>query len=267
MKVVILAGGLGTRLGEETSIRPKPMVEVGGRPILWHIMKIYSHYGLNEFVILCGYKAEFIRSYFLNYAHNASDFTIDLSSNQISWARSRVEDWRVTLLDTGADSLTGGRIKRAQDVIGDETFCLTYGDGVSDVNISDLIAFHQQRKAEKGVWATVTAVAPPGRFGVLGIDHDTHMVDAFREKSQRDVGLINGGFFVCEPQVFDLIDNDLTTWEQEPMLRMVEGGKLAAFRHAGFWQAMDTLRDKQVLETLWESKAPPWKVWADANGV
>lgn len=262
MKVAILAGGLGTRLGEETSVRPKPMVEVGGRPILWHIMKIYSHYGLNDFVILCGYKAEFIRSFFLNYAHNSSDFTIDLAKNEVTWARSRTENWKVTLLDTGADSLTGGRIKRAQEVIGDEPFCLTYGDGVSNVNITDLIAFHERKKAEKDIWATVTAVMPPGRFGVLGLDDKHEMVDAFREKSSRDVGLINGGFFVCEPKVFDLIDGDLTTWEQEPMLTMAAQGKLASFVHTDFWQAMDTLRDKQVLEDLWAKKAPPWKVWA-----
>lgn len=263
MKVVILAGGLGTRLGEETSIRPKPMVEIGGQPILWHIMKIYGHYGLNDFVLLCGYKAEHIRNYFLSYARNASDFTIDLSTNEVTWARSRAENWRVTLLDTGADSLTGGRIKRARDLIGNDPFCLTYGDGVSDVNIAELLAFHARKRSEHGIWATVSAMLPPGRFGVLQIDHEAALVSGFREKSQRDVGLINGGYFVCEPEVFDLIDGDLTTWEQEPMQRMVDQGKLASFAHHGFWQPMDTLRDKQVLETLWASPRPPWKVWAD----
>jgi glucose-1-phosphate cytidylyltransferase len=261
MKVVILAGGLGTRLGEETSVRPKPMVEIGGQPILWHIMKIYSHYGLNDFVVLCGYKAEHIRNYFLSYARNASDFTIDLAKNEVTWARPRAENWRVTLIDTGADSLTGGRIKRARDVIGDEPFCLTYGDGVSDVNIANLIAFHERKRAEAGVWATVSAVIPPGRFGVLGTDHSTSLVNAFREKSESDMGLINGGFFVCEPQVFDLIEGDLTTWEREPMQRMVDQRKLASFVHKGFWQAMDTLRDKNQLEDLWESGRAPWDRW------
>lgn len=258
MKVVILAGGLGTRIGDETAVRPKPMVEVGPRPIIWHVMKLYAHYGLKDFVILCGYRAEVIRNYFLNYPRNESDFTIDLQSGAVTTiGSSRAEDWRVTLLDTGLATLTGGRIKRAREVIGNEPFCLTYGDGVSDVNIADLIAFH---KAEKRL-ATVTAVVPPGRFGVLGLNSSGTAVSHFREKDQKDTGLINGGFFVCQPEVIDLIADDSTTWEAEPMNRLVEMGQLSAFRHHGFWQAMDTLRDRQVLEQLWAGGSPPWRVW------
>lgn len=257
MKVAILAGGFGTRLSEETTIRPKPMVEVGPRPILWHIMKTYAHYGLKDFVILGGYKVDFIRQYFLNYTRSSSDFTIDLQTGELLWHRPYSEDWRVTVLDTGLETMTGGRIKRAKEVIGDNRFCLTYGDGVSDVNIAELIKFHEQ----KGRWATVTAVPPPGRFGVLGMNEAGDMVSAFREKDQKDVGLINAGFFVCEPQVFDLIDEDATTWEQEPLGRLVDQGQLAAYRHHGFWQAMDTLRDRMTLEKMWESGKAPWKVW------
>lgn len=258
MKVVILAGGFGTRLGDETVVRPKPMVEVGTRPILWHVMKIYAHYGFDDFVVLCGYKAEFIRNYFLNYSLNESDFTIDLKTGQVvSVGSSRAENWRVTVVDTGLDTMTGGRIRRARHVIGDETFCLTYGDGVSNVNISELIAFHKAH----GRMATVTAVLPPGRFGVISLDDRGDTVTHFREKDQKDVGMINGGFFVCEPAVIDLIDDDSTIWELEPMNRLVEMNQLAAFRHHGYWQNMDTLRDKQVLENLWAKGCPPWKVW------
>jgi glucose-1-phosphate cytidylyltransferase len=258
MKVVILAGGLGTRIGDETSVRPKPMVEVGPRPILWHVMKIYAHYGLKDFVILCGYKAEVIRNYFLNYARNESDFTVDLQSGTVMpIGDSRAEDWRVTLLDTGLATMTGGRLKRARDVIGQAPFCLTYGDGVSNVNIRHLIDFH---KAE-GRLATVTAVVPAGRFGVLGLDSAGTAVSHFREKDQKDSGLINGGFFVCQPEVIDLVAGDSTSWEREPMNRLVEMGQLAAFQHHGFWQAMDTMRDRQVLEELWSGGSPPWRVW------
>lgn len=257
MKVAILAGGFGTRISEETTIRPKPMVEIGGQPIMWHIMKCYAQHGLTDFVVLGGYKVEFIRNFFLNYQNLSSDFTIDLKSGEIVWQRSDAEDWRVTVLDTGMDTMTGGRIKRARDVLGDEPFCLTYGDGVSDVDITKLIAFHK----EKGRKCTVTAVAPPGRFGVLGFDETGERVDAFREKDRQDVGLINGGFFVCEPSVIDLIDDDSVVWEQEPLKRLVASGELSAYRHKGFWQSMDTLRDKHVLEDLWESGEAPWANW------
>lgn len=253
MKVLILAGGLGTRLSEETSVRPKPMVEIGGMPIMTHIMRHYAKHGHKDFVVLCGYKGEVIRDYFLNFHRHASDFTIDLGSGDITTLRTSDVDWRVTLLDTGAESMTGGRIRRARDVVGDETFCLTYGDGVSNVDINALIAHHRAT----GGWATLTAVTPPGRYGTLGIDPGGK-VSAFREKHARDVGLINGGFFVCEPNVFDLIEGDATTWEQEPMNALVDQGKLAAYHHTGFWQSMDTLRDKMYLESLWKEGDAPW---------
>ncbi|MBL9034401.1 MAG: glucose-1-phosphate cytidylyltransferase [Rhodospirillaceae bacterium] len=253
MKVAILAGGLGTRLTEETSVRPKPMVEIGGRPILWHIMKIYERHGFNDFVILGGYKVEVIKQYFATYRQNSDDFTIDLQSGEIRWKRSTTEKWRVTILDTGINSMTGGRIKRAREELGGGTFCLTYGDGVSDIDLGALVAFHKR----KGLAATVTAVVPPGRFGFLGLSKDRETVDAFREKDRQDVGLINGGFFVCEPSVFDLIDGDLTVWEREPMERLAQSGQLAAYVHSGYWQNMDTLRDKSVLEEAYE-KGAPW---------
>jgi glucose-1-phosphate cytidylyltransferase len=257
MKVVILAGGLGTRLSEETGIRPKPMVEIGSRPILWHIMKHYSHYGFNDFIILCGYKGITIKDYFMHYKHSESDFTIDLSQNKVTWMHSRAEDWRVTLLDTGLSTMTGGRLKRARDNIGDDTFCLTYGDGVSDVNITELVAFHRR----SGLACTVTAAEPPGRFGVLGLQSEGDRVMTFREKDSQDVGLVNSGFFVCEPAIFDFIEGDATSWELEPLTRLVEEGQLAAYRHRGFWQPMDSLRDKTVLDQLWSSGKAPWKVW------
>jgi glucose-1-phosphate cytidylyltransferase len=254
MKVVFFAGGFGTRLSEETGIRPKPMVEVGGKPILWHIMKHYASYGLTDFVVLGGYKVDFIRQYFLNYTRHSSDFTVDLGTGEMIWHRPTAENWRVTVLDTGLDTMTGGRLKRARDIIGDEPFCLTYGDGVSDVDVAGLIDFHQKQKS----WATVTAVEPPGRFGVLGFAPDGTRVAHFREKDSADVGLINGGFFVLQPEVFDLIEGDATVFEQDPMRKLVELGQLSAYRHLGFWQAMDTVRDKAVLEAAWTSGKAPW---------
>lgn len=252
MKVVIFAGGLGTRLSEETAVRPKPMVEIGGRPMIWHIMKCYAKFGLTDFIVLGGYRVEFIRQYFLNYRMYSADFTIDLGNGQVAWCSESGEPWRVTVLDTGLDTMTGGRMKRAREVIGNETFCLTYGDGVSDVDIGELIAFHQAC----GTWATVTAVQPPGRFGVMTFADDGSTVESFREKHGADVGLINAGFFVCEPEVFDIIDDDATVWEQGPMRRLVELSQLSAYRHEGFWQSMDTLRDKVTLEEAWRNGAP-----------
>jgi glucose-1-phosphate cytidylyltransferase len=254
VKAVIFAGGFGTRLAEETSIRPKPMVEVGNRPILWHIMKIYAAHGINDFVILGGYKVDFIRNWLITLREMSTDFTIDLATGDLTFHGEESEPWRVTVLDTGLKSMTGGRLKRARKHIGEETFCLTYGDGVSDVDITKSIEFH--RKA--GAWATVTAVSPPGRFGVLRIDGEK--VSNFREKDSRDTGFINGGFFVCEPQVFDLIDGDKSVWEEEPMARLTASNKLAAYQHNGFWRSMDTLADKAALERLWEEDAP-WRVW------
>jgi glucose-1-phosphate cytidylyltransferase len=251
MKVAILAGGFGTRLSEETSIRPKPMVEIGGRPILWHIMKIYERHGLTDFIILGGYKVDFIKQYFLSYSLSESDFTIDLASGEITWRRARAEPWRITVLDTGTETMTGGRLKRAREFLGDGTFCMTYGDGVSDVDISATIAFHR----EQGRLATVTAVTPPGRFGVLKLE-DHHRVGAFKEKHGSDVARINGGFFVLEPGVIDRIDGDGTSFEVEPMDRLVAENQLVAFRHEGYWQNMDTIRDKMVLEQAWADGAP-----------
>ncbi len=251
MKVVIFAGGLGTRLSEETGRRPKPMVEIGGKPIIHHIMSVYAAHGLTDFVVLGGYRVDVIKDYFLNYYQRSGNFTVDLSTGQVTRAEGRSEPWRVTVMDTGVDTMTGGRLKRARQVIGNDTFCLTYGDGLSDVNITALIAHHRA----VGAVATVTAVQPPGRFGVLSSGQGD-MVEGFREKSASDVGLINGGFFVCETGVFDLIDNDATVWEQEPMARLVDNGQLALYRHDGFWQSMDTLRDKQILEQAHAAGAP-----------
>lgn len=255
MKVVIFAGGFGTRLSEETALRPKPMVEIGGRPILHHIMSIYAAHGLTDFIVLGGYKVNVIKEYFLNYYRRSGDFTIDLGTGDIIWSRTKAEPWRVTILDTGVETMTGGRLKRAREIIGDDTFCLTYGDGVSDVPVSELIEFHKKSAAK----LTVTAVSPPGRFGVLSLSNESDRVQGFREKDAVDVGLINGGFFVCEPEVFDYIDGDDTVWEQAPMARLVEQGELAAFRHTGFWQSMDTVRDKEYLEGLY-AKGAPWLV-------
>lgn len=256
MKVAILAGGFGTRISEESTVRPKPMVEIGGQPIILHIMRHYARFGIEDFVILAGYKAEVIRSYFLNFHLQNADFTVDTGTGDILWSKSRGENWRVTVLDTGMDTMTGGRLKRAQEVLGGETFLLTYGDGVSDVNIETLIAFHRTKRATM----TLTAVTQPGRFGALGLSEDRTEVLAFREKAASDGGLINGGYFVCEPGVFDVIDGDDTVLEQEPMDQLVSLGKLASFHHTGYWQNMDTLRDKNVLEKVWASGNAPWKV-------
>lgn len=256
MKAVILAGGLGTRISEETSTRPKPMVEIGGKPILWHIMKIYSSHGINEFIVCCGYKGYVIKEYFANYFLHMSDITFDMEHNKMEVHQRFAEPWKVTLVDTGEETMTGGRLKRVADYIKDEeAFCLTYGDGVSDVNITELIAYHKTQ----GVKATLTATVPPGRFGAL--DMDAGKVNSFREKPKGDGAMINGGFFVLSPQVIDYIDDDQTIWERGPLERLAEQGELAAFPHLGFWQPMDTLRDKTHLEELWQSGQAPWKVW------
>lgn len=256
MKVAIFAGGFGTRLSEETAVRPKPMVEVGGMPIIWHIMKMYAHHGFTEFVVLGGYKVDFIKEYFLNYRGIRSDYTIDLQSGSIEWHDKLKEKWKVTVLDTGGDTMTGGRLKRAQQYLSDGPFCLTYGDGVSDVDITALVEAHRR----SGHWCTLTAVTQPGRYGALRLNEELSHVEGFREKGAADGGLINGGFFVCEPKVFDLIDDDQTVWENEPMDRMVEAGKLGSYHHTGYWQSMDSLRDKVVLEETWAAGAP-WKLW------
>ena len=257
MKAVILAGGLGTRLSEETSVRPKPMVEIGGMPILWHIMKIYSHHGINEFIICCGYKGEVIKEFFSTYVMRTSSVTYDMAKNTMEVHDHATEPWKVTLVDTGASTLTGGRLKRVKEFIGDETFCFTYGDGVSDVDIGALIALHK----EKGLKATLTAVQPPGRFGAIALGENETKIHSFHEKPSGDGAWINGGYFVLEPSVIDYISEDSTTWEQEPLQNLARDGELNAFKHAGFWQPMDTLRDKQVLQELWDSGKAPWMMW------
>ena len=255
MKVVIFAGGFGTRLREETGIVPKPLVEVGGMPILWHIMKIYSAHGLNDFVICCGYKGHLIKRYFLEFFHRSNDMTINLADNSVEVHRVATEPWKVTLADTGLETMTGGRLRRVRDYLDDEPFCLTYGDGVSDIDITALIDFHRA----EGALATVTAVHQPGRFGAL--DFGATRVKGFREKSASDGHMINGGFFVCEPGVIDHIDGDSDMWEHAPLRRIVDKGELAVYHHQGFWQNMDTLRDKHVLQEMWDSGNAPWKVW------
>jgi len=257
MKVVIFAGGYGTRISEETVTMPKPLVEIGGMPILWHIMKIYSAHGLNDFVICCGYKGHLIKKYFLDFFHRCNDITIDLATNRVEVDRVASEPWRVTLADTGLETMTGGRLRRVREYLGGEPFCLTYGDGVSDVDIPALIRFHK----EQGTLATVTAVQQPGRFGALDFSADGKRVDGFREKSVTDSHLINGGFFVCQPEVIDYVEGDDTVWEEEPLKRLVSEGQLAVYRHAGFWQNMDTLRDKHLLQQMWDSGGARWKVW------
>ena len=258
MKVIILAGGMGSRLAEETTVLPKPMVNLGGKPLLWHIMKIYGHYGFHEFVICLGYKGYVIKEYFANYFLHMSDVTINLRNNQVTVHQNLAEPWSVTLVETGDSTQTGGRLLRVRDHI-DDTFCLTYGDGLADVNIGELVAFHR----EQGRHATVTAVQPPGRFGVIDV-HDGHIV-GFQEKPPGDGNWINGGFFVLEPAVFDLIDGDTSAWEREPLERLSRAGQLAAYKHTGFWQPLDTLRDKLTLEALWTSGAAPWRVWEGAR--
>jgi len=255
MKAIILAGGLGTRISEESHLKPKPMIEIGGKPILWHIMKMYSHYGINEFIICLGYKGYIIKEYFANYFLHMSDVTFDMENNSMEVHERNAEPWRVTLIDTGQDTLTGGRLKRVKEYIGDETFCFTYGDGVADIDISALIKYHRAN----GKMATVTAIQPPGRYGALNIGNN-NTVHNFQEKPAGDGAWINGGFFVLEPSVLDLIEGDQVSWEAEPLISLAEEKKLAAYKHKGFWQAMDTLRDKNQLEDLWR-KNPPWRVW------
>jgi len=255
MKAVILAGGLGTRLSEETYLKPKPMVEIGGMPILWHIMKIYSAHGINEFVICAGYKGYLIKEYFANYFVHMSDVTFDMSSNEMEVHHKKAEPWKVTIVDTGEKTLTGGRLKRVADYIGDEPFCFTYGDGVADIDIQKLIKFHLAH----GKLATLTAVQPPGRYGA--IEKSGSQVTGFMEKPKGDGGLINGGFFVLSPQCLDRIEGDQTSWESAPLSSLAEEGEMMAFEHDGFWQPMDTLRDKNHLEDLWESGNAPWKFW------
>jgi glucose-1-phosphate cytidylyltransferase len=257
MKAVILAGGLGTRIAEETAIRPKPMIEIGGKPVLWHILKTYSHHGINDFVICCGYKGYVIKEYFANYFLHMSDVTFDMTSNSMKVHQRHAEPWRVTLVDTGEDTMTGGRLKRVAEFVKDEeAFCFTYGDGVSDVNVTELIAFHKAQN----VSATLTATTPPGRFGAL--DLSGSKVNSFIEKPKGDGAMINGGYFVLSPKVIEYISDDSTTWEHEPLERLAQEGKLAAYHHHGFWQPMDTLRDKVYLEQLWQTGKAPWRVWS-----
>ena len=259
MKAVILAGGLGSRLSEETQIKPKPMVEIGGKPILWHIMKIYSAHGVNDFVICLGYKSYLIKEYFANYFLHSSDVTFDIQQNRMEVHQQSVEPWRVTLIDTGLNTMTGGRLKAVRQYLGNEDFCMTYGDGVGNIDISKTLRFHQAH----GKLATLTATRPPGRFGSLKLEGD-RVVD-FVEKPLGDGGWINGGFFVLNPEVIDYISGPSTVWEQEPLMRLAGDGQLEAFQHSGFWQPMDTLRDKNQLEELWASGQAPWKVWTDTQ--
>jgi len=257
LKAVILAGGLGTRISEESHLRPKPMIEIGDQPILWHIMKIYAHHGITDFVVCLGYRSYVIKEYFANYFLHRSDVTFDLQTNEITYHRAKAEPWRVTLVETGDDTMTGGRLKRVASYLDpDETFCMTYGDGVSDVNLTELISFHKAEKRE----ATLTAVAPPGRFGATVIKNT--QVTEFIEKPAGDNGLINGGFFVLEPSVLSRISGDDTIWEKGPLASLAADNQLSAFRHSGFWQPMDTLREKNHLEELWESGNAPWRIWS-----
>ena len=257
MKVVILAGGEGTRLSEETVIKPKPLVEIGGKPILWHIMKIYSAHGLNDFIICCGYKGYMIKEFFANYFLQMSDVSFDVKANKMTVLQNNVEPWKVTLIDTGEKTMTGGRIKRIKEYLDNETFYLTYGDGVSDINIQELTDFHKSQKT----LATMTAVQPPGRYGAFDLHEGETRIKSFREKPKGDGAWVNGGFFIVEPEVINYISGDTTVWEQEPLQNLARDGKLSAFRHFGFWQSMDTLRDKNFLEGLWSTGKAPWKIW------
>ncbi len=257
MKVLLLAGGHGTRLSEETGLRPKPMVEIGGKPILWHIMKIYSTYGFNDFVVLLGYKGYYIKEYFANYFLHQSDVSIDLSNGKMEILNNTSEPWKVTLLDTGVDTMTGGRIKRAQEIVGDESFMLTYGDGVSDIDINELVKFHKFH----GKAVTMTSAQPDGRFGALDLSEDNKVLE-FKEKPKGDGSWINAGFFVCEPKVFDYItQGDKTIFEQQPLMNLAKDGEIYTYKHDGFWMPMDTLRDKNNLQKMWEQGDAPWKVW------
>jgi len=255
MKAVILAGGLGTRISEETHLKPKPMIEIGGMPILWHIMKIYSAHGINDFVICCGYKGYIVKEYFANYFLHMSDVTIDLKNNKMDVHRKFAEPWTVTLIDTGLETMTGGRLKKVKEYVDDDTFCFTYGDGLSDINIKKLLEFHKTKRKI----GTITTVQSPGRFGMLDIQND--IIKKFVEKPAGAGGWINGGFFVLEPKVFDYIQDENTIWEREPMENLAKDNQLNAFKHSSFWQPLDTLRDKNVLEELWNSNKAPWKVW------
>jgi len=257
MKAVILAGGYGTRISEESAVKPKPMIEIGQQPIIWHIMKIYSAHGVTDFVICCGYKGHLIKEYFANYFLHKSDVTFDLEHNKMHLHQNFAEPWRVTLVDTGEKSMTGGRIKRIKEFIGKEPFCLTYGDGVSNINIRESVEFHSRQKK----LATVTAVQPPGRFGAFTMEKEQTLINTFREKPSGDGAWVSGGYFVLEPEIFDYIEGDDTVWEREPMEQLAQAGQLSAFRHHGFWQPMDTLRDKLYLEDLWQKGQAPWKIW------
>ncbi len=257
MKAIILAGGLGTRLSEETSVRPKPMVEIGEQPILWHILKTYGHYGITDFIICAGYKGHMISEWFANYRLRTADVAFDFSDHSTVYHDDSVEKWKVSVIHTGEETMTGGRLRRVRDYVRDETFCFTYGDGVADINITELVDFHR----EQGREATMTVVQPAGRFGAVTLHPGQTGVDSFMEKPRGDGAWINGGFFVLEPTAMDRIDNDSTVWEQEPMRSLARDGQLSAYRHEGFWQPMDTLRDKVLLESLWQSGDSPWKVW------
>jgi glucose-1-phosphate cytidylyltransferase len=256
MKAVILAGGLGSRISEESHLRPKPMIEIGGKPIIWHVMKIYSHFGINEFVVCLGYKGYLLKEYFANYFLHMSDVTFDMAQNRMQIHDQHAEPWRVTLVDTGEHTMTGGRLQRVRKYLGNETFCMSYGDGVADIDLDALVKFHQSH----GKLATVTAVQPPGRFGALEVQGN--QVHSFQEKPQGDGGWINGGFFVLEPSALDYVTNDSTVWEQEPMRQLALRGELMSHFHHGFWQPMDTLRDRNLLEERWESGQAPWRLWS-----